>query len=290
MDTLLIAGFGDIAQRALTQLLARFRVVAVVRPARMAGVAPRAGLEVEPGDLDDPGSLDRFAGRASHVLHCAPPPSTGITDPRTANLIAMLGSRPPLPQRIVYISTSGVYGDCGGERVDETRPANPATDRARRRVDAENLIAAFGRERGVRTVILRAPGIYAAERIPLDRLRQGTPVLRAQDDVYTNHVHADDLAAIAVAALTHPAAEGIYNACDDTELLMSEWLDLVADRAGLPRPPRIARDEARGRIPAPLLSFMSESRRLANRRLKAELGIRLRYPTVFEGLPPAIRV
>lgn len=289
METLLVAGFGDIAQRALPQLLARFQVVAMVRPGRMAGVAPRAGLEVEPGDLDDPRSLDRFAGRASRVLHCAPPPSSGTTDPRTGNLLAMLAARPPLPQRLVYIGTSGVYGDCKGEWVDETRPVNPATERARRRVDAERQTAAFGRECGVRTVILRAPGIYAADRIPLDRLRQGTPVLRAQDDVYTNHIHADDLAAIAVAALVHPAAEGIYNASDDTELLMSEWLDLVADRAGLPRPPRIARDQAPGLIPAPLLSFMSESRRLANRRLKADLGIRLRYPTVFEGLPAAIR-
>ncbi len=285
MNTLLIAGFGDIAQRALPQLLARFAVVALVRPQRIGAIAPQAGLAVEPGDLDAPDTLRRFAGRASHVLHCAPPPSAGTTDPRTANLLRMLSESRPLPQRIVYVSTSGVYGDCGGDRVDETRPVNPQTDRARRRVDAEARIAAFGGSHGVRSVILRAPGIYAADRLPLARLRAGTPVLRSEDDVYTNHIHADDLAAIAARALTHPAADGIYNACDDSELKMGDWLDLVADRARLPRPPRIPRAEAPGRIPPPLLSFLGESRRLSNRRLKAHLGVRLIQPTVYEALP-----
>jgi nucleoside-diphosphate-sugar epimerase len=287
MNTLLIAGVGDIAQRALPSLATRFRVIALVRPERIGAIPPRPGLAVEPGDLDEPASLRRFAGRASHVLHCAPPPVFGTSDPRTANLLAMLASS-ALPRCLVYISTSGVYGDCAGAWVDETRTLNPATERARRRVDAEMQIAAFGRSHGVRCAILRAPGIYAADRLPLERLRQGTPVLRPEDDVYTNHVHADDLAAIAVAALTRADAEGLYNACDDTELKMGDWLDLLADRAGLPRPPRIARAQAPGRIPPALLSFLSESRRLSNRRMKQALGVQLRYPTVFEGLPPAI--
>jgi nucleoside-diphosphate-sugar epimerase len=287
MNKLLIAGFGDIAQRALPFLATRFPVIALVRPDRIGAIPPRPGLAVQPGDLDEPASLRRFAGRASHVLHCAPPPVGGTSDPRTANLLAMLASS-ALPQCVVYISTSGVYGDCAGAWVDEARPVNPATHRARRRVDAERQIAAFGRSHGVRCAILRAPGIYAADRLPLERLRQGTPVLRPEDDVYTNHVHADDLAAIAVAALTCPDAEGFYNACDDTELKMGDWFDLLADRAGLPRPPRIARSQAPGRIPPALLSFLSESRRLSNRRMKQVLGVQLRYPTVFEGLPPAI--
>ncbi|MPZ43021.1 MAG: NAD(P)H-binding protein [Betaproteobacteria bacterium] len=287
MNTLLIAGFGDIAQRALPRLTARFCVTALVRPERVREIPTRPGLAIEPGDLDDPASLRRFAGRASHVLHCAPPAGTDTTDPRTANLLAMLASC-ALPQRLVYISTSGVYGDCAGAWVDETRAVNPATDRARRRVDAEAQIVAFQRAHAVRCVILRAPGIYAADRLPLERLRKGTPVLRPEDDVYTNHIHADDLAAISVTALTHPGAHGIYNACDDTQLSMGDWFDLLADRAGLPRPPRIARAQAASRIPAALLSFMSESRRLSNRRMREELGVQLRYPTVFDGLPAAI--
>ena len=190
-----------------------------------------------------------------------------------------------LPQRVVYISTSGVYGDCAGGYVDESRPVNPRTDRAVRRVDAEAVLSRWCAERGIALVILRVPGIYAADRLPLAQLGRGTPVLAAEDDVYTNHVHADDLAAILTAGLA--LGEGVYNASDDSEMKMGEYFDLVADRTGLPRPPRVRRAEALGRIPPVLLSFMSESRRLVNRRMKAELGIRLHYPTVCEGVPQA---
>jgi nucleoside-diphosphate-sugar epimerase len=288
METLLIVGFGDIARRALPLLRARFEIVALARPGHAAAGIGHAGVRLESGDLDRPDTLRRFAGRASHVLHTAPPPAGGSEDTRTANLLAALAAHPPLPRRIVYVSTSGVYGDCGGALVDETRPPNPHSDRARRRADAERRLLEFGRARQVRTVVLRAPGIYAAERLPLQRLRDGTPVLRPQDDVYTSHVHADDLAAMCAAALSHPGADGIYNACDDRALPMGQWFDLLADRAGLPRPPRIARAEAAVRIPAPRLSFMRESRRLSNDRIKRELGVVLRHPTVFDGVPAAI--
>jgi nucleoside-diphosphate-sugar epimerase len=217
-------------------------------------------------------------------LHCAPPPQTGECDTRTANLLAALERKRILPTRFVYISTSGVYGDCGGALVDESRAVNPQSARAKRRVHAEEQIALWCSRHGVALVVLRAPGIYAADRLPLDRLHAGTPALRAQDDVHTNHIHADDLAAICARALDDDAPAGIYNASDDTQLMMGEWFDLVADRVGLPRPPRIPRSEASQRIPPALLSFMSESRRLDNRRLKSVLGVRLRYPTTREGL------
>jgi nucleoside-diphosphate-sugar epimerase len=184
----------------------------------------------------------------------------------------------------VYISTSGVYGDCAGALVDETRPVNPQTARAIRRVDAERRLLSWGELHDIAVVVLRAPGIYANDRLPRERLMQGTPVLARSEDVYTNHIHADDLAAIALAALNEDAPPGIYNACDDTMLKMGDWFDLVADRLGLPRPPRVSRSEAERKIPAPMLSFMGESRRLDNRRMKAMLGVKLRYPTVFEGL------
>ena len=132
--------------------------------------------------------------------------------------------------------------------------------------------------------ILRVPGIYASDRLPLERLRAQIGVLRAEDDVYTSHIHADDLAAIAARALEADAPAGIYNAADDTQMRMGDWLDLVADHARLPRPPRIARSDMDGLVPAPLSSFMRESRRLDNRRLKTVLGARLRYPTVRQGL------
>jgi nucleoside-diphosphate-sugar epimerase len=270
MRKLLIAGFGDIARRAAPQLQARYTVQALSR---------RQGF-----DLDRPETLAGLAA-ADAVLHCAPPPAAGAADTRTRNLLVALAKGGILPVRVVYVSTSGVYGDCGGARVDESRAVQPRTDRARRRVDAERQLALWCGARGVALVILRAPGIYAADRLPLERLRLGTPVLRTEDDVYTNHIHAEDLAGIVVHALKDAAPGGIYNASDDSEIRMGDWLDLVAERAGLPRPPRIARSEARGRVAPELLSFMSESRRLANRRMKEGLGVHLRYRTVFEGVP-----
>ena len=220
-------------------------------------------------------------------MHLAPPGESGERDQRTANLIAALSARPP--ERLVYISTSGVYGDCGGAWVDEDRPVAPQTQRGARRVDAERALLAWGRQSGVAVAVLRVPGIYAAERLPLAQLKRGAPVLRAEDDVYTNHIHAEDLAAICSTALERGAAGRIYNASDDSEMKMGDYFDLVADRAGLPRPPRITRAAAEaGAISEGLLSFMRESRRLVNTRMKTELGVRLRYPSVHEGVPPVV--
>ena len=266
MKRLLIAGFGDIARRAAPALERVFRVDRLSR---------RLGR-----DLDRPESLRIEAADA--LLHCAPPPASGDADTRTANLLATLSKASILPAQVVYVSTSGVYGDCGGALVDESRPVAPRTARARRRADAERQLTAWCAARGVKLIVLRAPGIYAAERMPLERLRAGAPVLREEDDVYTNHVHADDLAAIACRALESDAPAGVYNACDDTHMKMADWLDLVADTAGLPRPPRVARSAL-----TEANDFMSESRRLDNTRLKQSLGIKLRYPTVHEGLAHA---
>ena len=263
MKRLMIAGFGDVARRALPRLEDRFEVLRIAR---------RYG-----SDLDRPEGL---ALEGAHALfHCAPPPGAGESDTRTANLLAALEKGRILPARVVYVSTSGVYGDCAGARVDESRPPAPRTPRARRRVDAERRLTLWCEARGIALVILRAPGIYAADRLPLERLRAGTPVLRAEDDVYTGHIHADDLAAAAVRALADDATAGTYNVADDTELKMGDWFDLVAERAGLPRPTRVARAQMAELVPEDLYSFMCESRRLDNRRMKQVLGVRLRYPT-----------
>ena len=284
MQKLLIVGSGDVARRALPRLIQRFRVFALVRQAEQAAAWRAAGAVPLRADLDDAGSLARLAGLADLVLHLAPPPAAGAADTRTRKMLAALAKGGSLPRSLVYVSTTGVYGDCGGDSVDETRPARPETARARRRVDAEARLRVFGRRCGVRVVILRAPGIYAADRLPLERLQACTPALSDADDVFSNHIHAEDLAAACIAALHRGRANRAYNVVDDSGLRMGQYFDRVADAFGLPRPPRVARDAAGDQLPMVLLSFMSESRRLHNRRMKTELGLRLRYPTVAQGL------
>jgi nucleoside-diphosphate-sugar epimerase len=286
---LLIVGCGDVGCRVLRQLNAppgRWRVLALTsQPARVPALRALGALPLV-GDLDAPATLGRLAGLADAVLHLAPPPGDGEGDPRTRALLQAL-ARGGRVRTLVYASTSGVYGDAGGARFDETRPVAPASVRARRRVDAEAQLRAFGRRHGVRVCILRIPGIYAVDRPgghPRERLARGTPVLAEADDVYTNHVHADDLARACLLALHRGAPQRVLHASDDSELKMGAYFDLAADLCGLPRPPRIGRAEAERTLPPMQLSFMSESRRLDNRRLKRELGLVLRYPTVADGL------
>ncbi|MBI1905062.1 MAG: SDR family oxidoreductase [Rhodocyclales bacterium] len=288
MQKLLIVGSGDVARRILSRLARRYRVHAVLRDAGRCAEWRAAGALPLVADLDDPASLRRLAGLADCVLHLAPPPGEGARDSRTRHLLAALGKGKSLPRRLVYVSTTGVYGDCGGAVIDETRRLKPESDRAGRRVDAEAQLRAWGRRTGVEVAILRAPGIYAADRLPLARLEKAVPALVAADDVHTNHIHADDLAAACVAALRRGRANRVYNAVDDTDLKMADYFDRVADAFALPRPPRLSRDEAAERLSPVQLSFMRESRRIGNRRLKQELKLRLAYPTVEAGIAEAL--
>lgn len=289
MKRLLIIGCGDVGVRVALLLRSRCRIYALTRDAERFAAMRGLGITPLAGDLDRPASLGGLAGLAHHVIHLAPPAATGAVDTRTANLIAALGRARSLPQHFVYISTSGVYGDCSGALIDETSPLRPRTDRARRRADAEKRLREWGVRSGVRVSILRVPGIYAANRLPVARIERGTPALLPDDDTYVNHVHADDLAQMVVAALHFGQANRSYNASDDAPQKMGDYFDLVADRFSLPRPPRVARAEARAVLPDMLYSFMSESRRLTNFRIKRELRVRLRYPTVREGLAAAVR-
>ncbi|MBV2235651.1 MAG: NAD(P)H-binding protein [Sterolibacterium sp.] len=288
---LLVIGCGDVALRALPRLARRYRVYALLRSQDAQLQQRLRQLRVTPllGDLDQPATLQRLAGLADAVLHCAPPAQQDkneCRDLRTRHLIAVLRKGLSLPRRLVYISTSGVYGDCGGALVRETRRPQATTARARRRVDAESELRRWGRRLGAPIIsILRAPGIYAVDRLPLERIRRGDPILQAADDVITNHIHADDLATCVVAALRRGRAQRIYHASDDTPgLAMADWFDLVADHAGLPRPPRLSRAAASQRLSPLTLSFMNESRRLDNTRLHRELAVRLAYPDVQAGL------
>ncbi|PPE69804.1 NAD-dependent epimerase/dehydratase family protein [Caldimonas thermodepolymerans] len=283
---LLIVGCGDIGRRVLRLLASRWRVCALTSQPRRCAELRALGAVPLVGNLDDPATLHRLAGLADAVLHLAPPPAEGDTDPRTAALLRALARR-GAPGVLVYASTTGVYGDAQGARFDETRPVAPATARARRRVDAEQRVRWWGRAVGARVTILRIPGIYAPERPggdPRERLRRGTPVLVPEEDVYTNHIHADDLARACAAALWRGRPQRVVHVCDDTELKMGDYFELVARLCGLPPPARIGRAEAAQRLSPAQLSFLAESRRLRNDRLKRELRLRLRYPTVREGL------
>jgi nucleoside-diphosphate-sugar epimerase len=273
---LLIFGCGDVGMRLLPLLAGRYRVLAVTSNRERCAELRAAGAVPIVADLDQPNSLARLAGLAQHVIHLAPPQSSGTLDRRTRNLTAIL----PEGGRLVYISTSGVYGDCAGALIDETRTVAPHNGRAWRRVDAERVLRSWARHSGSRLAIVRVPGIYAASRLPLQRLQQGTPALVAQDDVYTNHIHADDLASIIVRALQRALPGRVYHAVDDTEMKMADYFDTVAGAFGLPPPPRLARAALREQVSPMLLSFMSESRRMANARIKQELGVRLAYPNV----------
>lgn len=287
MRRLLIIGCGDVMRRALPQLVRRWRVMALVRR-RDPALADLGVTQIE-GDLDQPQTLARLSGISDAVIHSAPPPTEGKGDPRTARLLALLQRGKSLPRRLIYISTTGVYGDCGGARVDETWAVNAKSARAARRVDAEAQLRRFGRRRGgaCRVSILRAPGIYAGDRLPLERLRRGLPLMLHAEDSHTNHIHAEDLGGACIAALAHGGANRTYNISDDSALAMGEWFDLLADRFRLPRAPRLPREEVRRSVPAMQWSFMSESRRLDNARMKRELRLRLRYPTVMAGVAAA---
>lgn len=285
-ERILVVGCGDVGMRLLKAQRPQGRWLALTSTAERIPALRALGATPLQGNLDRPPTLRRLAGLVQRVVYLAPPPSQGWTDPRVMALAQALRRR-TAPTSVVYASTSGVYGDCQGDWVTETRALAPQTPRAQRRVQAEYAMRFWGRSSGVRVSALRIPGIYAPDReggTPQTRLAKGTPVLMAAEDVYTNHIHADDLARACWRALWLGLPQRMYNVSDHSELKMGDYFDLAADLFGLPRPPRVSRSSAREQLPVMLLSFMDESRRLVNTRMVQELRLPLRYPTVHTGL------
>lgn len=274
---------GDIGQR-LALAHAHIQVRGVARSDASANAARKVNCQPVRADLDLRKNLDRLAGLSPWLLHLAPPPGDSEGDPRTRHLLAALGKaaarRGTLPRRIVYISTSGVYGNCNGARVFEHRATAAKSARAKRRVDAEQQLRRFAARHGIKLSILRAPGIYAADRLPIERVRKQTPAVRQEEDSYTNHIHADDLANLVWLTLFRGKTNRVYHAVDDSVKKMGDYFDMVADHFGLQRSPRISREEAQQVLSPALLSFLNESRILDNTRLKNELRVRLKYPDV----------
>lgn len=284
---MLIIGCGAIGSEVATHYLAGGeRVVGLVRSAASAHRLGALGILPNPVDLDGPTLPDLLAG-GSRVFYLAPPPPSGRTDPRMGAVVASF-SRYGSPRRIVYISTTGVYGDCRGEWVDETRPAAPIADRARRRLDAEKALRDWSRDTGAELVVLRVAGIYGPGRLPLRRLQQYLPLISEDEAPCTNRIHARDLVRICIAAMEKGKAGEVYNVCDGHPETMTGYFNRVADLVGLPRPPTIPLQGAERRLSAGMMSYMMESRRLSNRKMREQLGVELQYPGLAEGLPACL--
>ena len=284
MNAVFIVGCGDIGRRVAALCLARGQAVTgLVQSEASAAQLRQAGITPLQANLDDPETLGAVTCAGQAVYYFVAPPAEGETDPRMAHFIAGIAAD-RLPQRIVYISTTGVYGDCGGAWITEEQPVNPRTPRGKRRLDAEKALRAWSAQTGVPVVILRVPGIYGPGRLPAERIRKGLPVLREEDAPYSNRIHADDLARICVAAMQRGTPGAVYNVADDQPTTMSHYFNRLADVLGLPRPPAVSMSEAREQLTAAMLSFIEESRRIDNRKMREELGVELQYPDLESGL------
>ena len=264
--------------RIVARLRDRFRIFGTVANPASVEAVRSAGAIPLPLDLDRRGTMPRIRGLAHRIIILAPTSPHGSRDARSRRLLHLLRHAPGA--RMLYLSTSGVYGDRRGAWTDESTPAHPASERAQRRLDAELLLRASS----WRAAVLRVPGIYGSDRLPIDRLRHAVPVPPSDQDVVTNHIHADDLARACIAALFRAAPARTYNVVDDSQLSLGQYLDRVADRMGLPRPPRASWEELRAAAGEQRMSFLGESRRLQNMRMKRELRVRLQYPDVDAGL------
>ncbi len=280
---MLIVGCGAVGRAVGIHYLAQGEpVVGLVQTSSSAKRLRELGIEPLCADLDQ-SPLRAPHGLGKRIFYFAPPPSSGQTDPRMRRFLAALPDSDQ-PRRIVYISTTGVYGDCRGAWVDETRPVAPQADRARRRMDAEDALRDWGRGRGRELVILRVAGIYGPGRLPLARLRQGLALIRESEAPYSNRIHAQDLVRVCVAAMDRATAGEVFNVCDGHPTTMTDYFHRVADLAGMPRPPTIPLEGAEAELSPGMMSYMRESRRLDNRKLREGLGIELRYPTLEKGL------
>lgn len=284
-NRLLIVGCGDVIARALPWLLCRFKVYATARNSAAADRLRDLGVIPVLCDLDQPRSLRRLSGLARWVIYSAPPAASGQQDKRCQRFVAQMERYTGFdktailtPRHLAYISTSGVYGDCGGDWISETRRAKASSARAIRRVAAETCLRGWARRQKIKLSILRAPGIYAAERLPAERILNRTPALISQEDSWSNHIHADDLATATTRALFRGKPLRTLNAADSQPHKMGDYFDQVADFMGQPHLPRIKRQDAPAVLSAALMSFLNESRRLDNSRIKKELRLQLKWP------------
>ncbi|PLY00355.1 MAG: NAD(P)-dependent oxidoreductase [Desulfuromonas sp.] len=284
MQTYTIIGCGDIGLRvARTLVAAGHQVQGTAHFADGADVLKGAGVEPVVANYDYQDEIPDFSVHGHGVFYFMPPQGGGSSDYRMLNFCRRLTPE-NCPERIVYISTSGVYGDCGGELVTEETPINPQTTRAKRRVSAENLLLEAAEKLDFELIILRVTGIYGPGRLPISQLKKGHQVLRPEDAPNTNRIHSLDLVEVCLAAMERGEDGDIFNVCDGQESSMSDYFNAVADFYGLPRPNQLTRAEAEKVMNPLTLSFLKESRRMSNRKMIDKLGITLQYPTLADGL------
>ncbi len=281
---ILIVGFGDVGERvARLEVTAGHRVTALARRPDKTGAVGELGLAALAVDLDQADGLPPL--EADRIYYFAPPPGTGQRDSRMTHFLAALGGG---PKRLVYISTSGVYGDCQGRLVDEDAPLQPGNDRSRRRLDAERQLCDWAQTGGHELVILRVGGIYSANRLPVERLRRGMKILRLEEAPPSNRIHADDLAAICVAAMARGRSGEVYNVSDGHPSTMSDYFLQVAAALHLPPPQQISWQQAQAELSEAMLSYLREGKLLDNGKMLRELAVELRYPDLKTGLAACI--
>jgi nucleoside-diphosphate-sugar epimerase len=290
MKKVCISGCGDIGQRVAKRYLkdathsnTKVEVYGLTRREEVRHQLQEIGIKPVIADLDQPVSLAKLPSKGATLLHLAPPPGTGQTDPRFRTLLHAC-NQSGLPAKIILLSTTAVYGDCQGNWIDESEPVNPQTDRGRRRLDAENALREWANEYQVPYAILRVSGIYGPGRLPVERLKKGLPILQEEQAPFSNRIHQDDLAMVCVAAAERAPNSAIYNVCDGHPSTMSHYFKSVAAAVGLPLPPEIDREQAQKQLSAGMLSYLNESRRMHNTKLLQGLGIILQYPDLTAGL------
>jgi nucleoside-diphosphate-sugar epimerase len=280
-----IVGCGDIGRRVGRLCLDRgWTVSANVRSANNQRAAREVGIDCACADLEQDAStlFNKGGEQLNSVFYFAPPPANGLIDTRLTACLKALNTN--VPKKVVLISTTGVYGDCQGNWVNETAPLLATTARALRRIDAETQLKTWATKHSVDYIILRVPGIYAKDRLPLQRIKSGEPIVRLNEAPWTNRIHADDLAQACLLAMSSTVRNEILNISDDHPSSMTDYFNAVADYAALDRPPQLPLDVALKSLSAGMQSYLQESRRIDNAKMKSVLGVQLKYPDLQSGL------
>lgn len=283
----LIFGCGDVGRR-----IVRFLLDEGAEPKEISGLvnseiskskAADLGISTEIVDLDCLEN-DLFVCHQTQMYYTIAPQKSGREDLRSSAVIKQFEKNGILPMKVVLISTTGVYGDYKGEWVDEQSEASPQTDRGKRRLSSEQQWLEWGSRNFVSVSVLRAPGIYAYSRIPRQRIAKKIPVVSAEECGFTNRVHADDLARACIQTMDKAVHTDIYNVTDGRPGKISEYLQAAAKVLEMPPLPEISMQQAQQELSEGMLSYLSESRKISNRKLIDELGFELLYPNFRIGL------